>query len=54
MARPRRNPDEKIKKRIPIGFSNTDIILIKKLARKKRIPVSTLIRNTILEKFNNE
>ena len=52
MARPKKNPDEKIKKAIPVKFSNTDIIRIKEASRRERVPVSTFIRKVVLDKLN--
>ena len=54
MARPRVNIDEKIRKAIPVKFSNTDIFKIRAEAKKERIPVSTLIRKLTLEGLNNK
>jgi predicted DNA binding CopG/RHH family protein len=54
MGRPVKNPDEKKKKRVPISFSNIDIMRIKEQANKEHLPVSVWIRQKILALLNGK
>lgn len=54
MPRPKKSPNEKRDKRIPVAFSNTEIVKIREITKKERIPVSTWIRNKILDLLNGK
>ncbi len=51
-GRPKKNPDEKLGKPIPVKFSNLDRARIKEEAAKQRMLVAPFIRKVVLDSLN--